>query len=119
MKVPKTSANAEPTAADRGKIARPAAGAIAPHNPHNPRPFGRSRHFVALQLLAKLSLSAFWAYCAAMPVSDSERFRREAEECRQMAARAANPRDGVAWLKLAADWLNLAERSESGARDTG
>jgi hypothetical protein len=44
-----------------------------------------------------------------MPESDSERFRREAEECRQMAARAANPHDRVAWLKLAADWLSLAE----------
>jgi hypothetical protein len=46
-----------------------------------------------------------------MPESNSERFRREAEECRQMAARATNPNDKAAWLKLAADWLNLAERA--------
>ncbi|MFM0482181.1 MFS transporter [Paraburkholderia strydomiana] len=61
MKVPKTSANAEPTAADRGKIARPVAGAIAPHNPHNPHnpdePHDSRARSIALA--ASLALIAF------------------------------------------------------------
>jgi len=44
--------------------------------------------------------------------SDADRFRREAEECRQMAAQALHPVDKDAWLKLAADWLKLAEKAE-------
>lgn len=61
MKVPKTSANAEPTAADRGKIARPVAGAIAPHNSHNPHnpdePHDSRARSIALA--ASLALIAF------------------------------------------------------------
>jgi hypothetical protein len=53
-----------------------------------------------------------------MTESDSERFRREASECRQMAARATNPQDKAAWLKLAGDWLSLAEKAQSGQNNT-
>jgi hypothetical protein len=48
-----------------------------------------------------------------MADSDSERFRREAEECCQLAARATNPHDKAAWLKLADDWLTLAKKAQS------
>jgi len=48
-----------------------------------------------------------------MTETDAEMFRKQAEECRQMAARAINPHDKEGWLKLAADWLKLAERAES------
>jgi hypothetical protein len=43
---------------------------------------------------------------------DAERFRREAEECRQLAVRAVNPLDKEHWLHLAAEWLKLAEEAE-------
>ncbi|MEK9285264.1 hypothetical protein MTR72_37620 [Bradyrhizobium sp. ISRA442] len=49
---------------------------------------------------------------AAMPKTDAERFRKEAEECRQMAARAINPADRDGWLKLADDWIKLASEAE-------
>ncbi|WGR73690.1 MULTISPECIES: hypothetical protein [unclassified Bradyrhizobium] len=47
-----------------------------------------------------------------MTKTDAERFRKEAEECRQMAARAINPADRDGWLKLADDWIKLASEAE-------
>ncbi len=37
------------------------------------------------------------------------RYRKEAEDCRQMAANAISPLDKEAWLKIAGDWLRLAD----------
>jgi hypothetical protein len=45
-------------------------------------------------------------------MSDENRYRREAEECRQNAERALKPVDREAWLQIAADWLKLAEGAE-------
>jgi hypothetical protein len=42
-------------------------------------------------------------------LSDEERYRKQAEDCRQMAAKAISPLDKEAWLKLAGDWLRLAD----------
>jgi hypothetical protein len=42
-------------------------------------------------------------------LSDEERYRKQAEDCRQMAAKAIRPLDREAWLKLAGDWLRLAD----------
>jgi hypothetical protein len=49
-----------------------------------------------------------------MPMTeiDVERFRREAEECRQQAERTLAPIDKEAWLRRAADWTKLAEDAE-------
>jgi hypothetical protein len=47
-----------------------------------------------------------------MPETDAERFRAEAEECRQQAEKAINPLDKEAWLKLAAEWIRLAQDAE-------
>ena len=41
-----------------------------------------------------------------------EKYRREAEECRQYAERALRPADKDAWLRLAADWARLADGAE-------
>jgi len=41
-----------------------------------------------------------------------EKYRREAEECRQCAERALRPADKDAWLRLAADWARLADGAE-------
>lgn len=48
----------------------------------------------------------------AMTETDAERFLKEADECRQMAARAINPADRDGWLKLANDWMKLASEAE-------
>ncbi len=42
----------------------------------------------------------------------ANRYRREAEECRQNAEKAMRPVDREAWLRLAADWAKLAAGGE-------
>jgi len=45
-------------------------------------------------------------------VSDAEKYRQMAEECRQRAEKAFSPFDKEAWLKLAADWLLMVKFAE-------
>jgi anaerobic glycerol-3-phosphate dehydrogenase len=45
-------------------------------------------------------------------VTDADGFRQEAEECRALAASAKTVSDKEAWLRLAADWIKLAENAE-------
>jgi len=45
-------------------------------------------------------------------MSDANKYRCEAEECRRNAERALRPIDRDAWLRLAADWAKLAEGVE-------
>ena len=45
-------------------------------------------------------------------MSDANKYRCEAEECRRNAERALRPTDRDAWLRLAADWAKLAEGAE-------
>ena len=58
-------------------------------------------------------------------MSDANKYRRQAEECRRNAESALRPVDRDAWLRLAADWTKLAEgveftqRREDPARGTG
>jgi hypothetical protein len=51
---------------------------------------------------------------AVSSLSDEERYRKQAEDCRQMAAKAISPLDKEAWLKLAGDWLRLADSTPFG-----
>jgi hypothetical protein len=51
-----------------------------------------------------------------MSETDAERFRQEAEECRTLAAIAKTAPDKEAWLRLAADWIKLAENAEQRRR---
>lgn len=44
--------------------------------------------------------------------TDAERYRREAQGCRELAEQCENPRDKEAWLQLAGDWLKLAQEAE-------
>jgi hypothetical protein len=44
--------------------------------------------------------------------NDSEKFRRQADESRQQAAKAINPLDKEAWLRVAEEWIKLAQASE-------
>jgi hypothetical protein len=43
-----------------------------------------------------------------MPDIQTNKFRREAEECGRNAKQAMNPKDRDAWLRLADDWMKLA-----------
>jgi hypothetical protein len=45
----------------------------------------------------------------------ANRYRREAEECRQNADKAMRPVDREAWLRLAAEWAELAKSAELGS----
>jgi hypothetical protein len=47
-----------------------------------------------------------------MTENDVQRFRGEAKECRRLAERANSPIDKEAWLRLAEDWIKLAEEAE-------
>jgi hypothetical protein len=43
-----------------------------------------------------------------MPEDDADRFRKQAGECREQAAKAVSPLDKEAWLRVAEDWIKLA-----------
>jgi hypothetical protein len=46
------------------------------------------------------------------PESAAARFRHQAEECELNAWKAMRPLDREAWLRLAADWVKLAQGAE-------
>jgi hypothetical protein len=39
----------------------------------------------------------------------AERFRKNADDCRERAQRALTEADRAKWLAIAADWVNLAD----------
>jgi hypothetical protein len=39
---------------------------------------------------------------------EAARYRKQAEECREQAAKAISPLDREAWLRVANEWLMLA-----------
>jgi hypothetical protein len=43
---------------------------------------------------------------------DITRFRKQADECRQQAEHCINPLDRDAWLRLAGEWVTLAQDIE-------
>jgi hypothetical protein len=47
-----------------------------------------------------------------MAESDATQFRNHAELCRAMAARAISEPEKESWLRLAADWIKLAEETD-------
>jgi hypothetical protein len=51
-------------------------------------------------------------YSEAMSDQDIARYRAEAEECRQQAERAVSPLDKEAWLRVAGEWIKLAQAAE-------
>jgi hypothetical protein len=46
----------------------------------------------------------------AMDIDDADRFRRQAEICREESDKARSPIDAVNWLRLADEFEKLAER---------
>ena len=47
-----------------------------------------------------------------MTETDAQRFRKDAQECREQAEKAISQLDKEAWLRLAADWIKLAQAAE-------
>jgi hypothetical protein len=45
-------------------------------------------------------------------VSDSDEYRKQAEEARQMATKAVLGEDQVFWLRMAEDWAKLAQAAD-------
>jgi len=43
---------------------------------------------------------------------DAAEYRALAADCREMAAKAHDPKNKEAWLRLAGDWLVMAEEAE-------
>jgi hypothetical protein len=52
-----------------------------------------------------------------MSKDDAVRFRKQAEECREQAARAISPLDKESWLRVAEEWLKLAMTVEGRRRE--
>jgi len=46
-------------------------------------------------------------------MDDAEKFLKEAEECRRQAAKALNDYYKEAWLRMADEWIMLAQSIES------
>jgi hypothetical protein len=45
---------------------------------------------------------------SAMSQDEAEKFRQQAEHCRQQAEKAISPLDREAWLRTAGEWTKLA-----------
>jgi hypothetical protein len=48
---------------------------------------------------------------------DPIHFREQAEYCRLQAQKSSDPKEKATWLKVASDWLQLAEGTEARKRD--
>jgi hypothetical protein len=48
---------------------------------------------------------------------DSVRFRKQAEQCQEQAAKVVSPLDKEAWLRTAEEWLKLAVSTEGRHRE--
>jgi hypothetical protein len=44
--------------------------------------------------------------------NDPSRFREQAKEAIEQAARAISPLDKIAWLRIAEEWLKLASSAD-------
>ena len=43
---------------------------------------------------------------------DAARFRKQADDCREQAAKAVNPLDKETWLRIAGEWLEMAAAAD-------
>jgi hypothetical protein len=54
-----------------------------------------------------------------MANDEAAKFRRQADESREQAAKAVNPLDKEAWLRIAEEWLSWRYRSRDGGKGKG
>jgi hypothetical protein len=57
------------------------------------------------------------ATMAAHMFEDATQYRERAEEARQIAEKFINPLDKEVWLRVAGEWLKLAQRAEMQAKE--
>ena len=48
-----------------------------------------------------------------MSGDEADRFRKQDEECREQAAKSVSTLDKEAWLRVAEEWLRLAQSTEN------
>jgi hypothetical protein len=53
---------------------------------------------------------------AQMPDNDADRYRKMADECREQAERAHSPLDKERWLRLAGNWIAMAQEADERER---
>jgi hypothetical protein len=63
-------------------------------------------------LISGATQSSLAHYLITMPETDADNFRIQADMCHARAAKTVSQPDKDAWLRLAADWLMLAEDAE-------
>ncbi len=52
-------------------------------------------------------------------LSDADEFRKQATDAREMAARSLKQEDKAFWLRLAEDWIKLAQQADEAAKSRG
>jgi hypothetical protein len=57
-----------------------------------------------------------YVFICGMSESDAARFRKQPDEARQHAEKAISILDKEAWLRVAGEWIKLAESAERGIR---
>jgi hypothetical protein len=45
-------------------------------------------------------------------MTSAHEYRKFSEECRQQASKSANPEDKRHWLRLAREWMRVADEAE-------
>jgi hypothetical protein len=73
------------------------------------------RHFknpIGCELIRATTTAIF----EGMSDQDVARFRAQADECRQLAEQAINALDKEAWLRLAGEWVKLAQEADKRLR---
>jgi hypothetical protein len=45
-------------------------------------------------------------------IDDATRYRQQADECREQAEKAHSPLDKERWLRLAGNWITMAQDAE-------
>jgi hypothetical protein len=70
----------------------------------------------AIATLGPVVSDATMDYWEGMSEQDVARFRAQAQECREQAERAASPIDKEAWLRVAGEWIKLAQEADARLR---
>jgi hypothetical protein len=83
----------------------------------SPRAGGRKRRERRSAVDERSSSWANLNYLISAPMADdADRFREQAKEATAQAAKAINPVDREAWLRVAEDWLELAVAAKATRR---
>ena len=99
----------------RETATRPRARSAPKEGPPSRHSLARGRvAFIIRLAVAQVSIETADGVDYPDGMSDQEiaRFRAQAEECRQQAEKAISPLDKEAWLRVAGEWIKLAQETE-------